>query len=206
MKKQFSIWNISLLFIASGVLAGCNQSENAEENGSGEEVNDTEVIQQAINEKMGVEAYVPKHEKYPATLATVEYFFMLEDGEEVLRDDPKQATVINQASTDELFEDFDVEAWEEENRSEVLYGEFFQGSAAVTLNILPEGGATLNDAELVEISGLEVQYQFLEREAGNSVIMLFEAGGTGYFILYSLINGQTEQDAKGFAQEIIESY
>ncbi|WP_422122728.1 hypothetical protein DHX103_13275 [Planococcus sp. X10-3] len=206
MKKHFKIWNTSLLFIAAGVLAGCNQSEVGEGNSSAEEINDTEFIQQAINEKLGVEAYVPKHEDYPATLASVEYLFTLEDGEEVVRDEPKQATVTYQASTEELFEGIDVEAWEEENRSEVLYGDFYQGSAAVTMNIRPQGGATLNDSELIEISGQEVQYQFLERENGNFVFMLFEAGGVGYFIIYLLIDGQTEEDAKGFAQEIIDSY
>lgn len=206
MKKQFKIWNISFLFIAAGVLAGCNQSENAEGKASGEEINDTEVIQRAINEKLDVEVYVPKHENYPATLATVEYLFMLEDGEEILRDEPKQATVTYQASTEELFEGVDVEDWEEENRSEVLYGDFYRGSAAVTLNIFPEGGATLGDADLIEISGEEVQYQFLERETGNFVMMMFDAGGAGYFIIYSLMDDQTEEDAKGFAQEIIDYY
>ncbi|MFD1029846.1 hypothetical protein [Metaplanococcus flavidus] len=206
MKKHFKIWNMSLLFIVAGVLAGCGQSEKAEGNGSAEEINDTEVIQQAISEELDVEAYVPKHDDYPATFAAVEYHFMLEGGEEVVRDEPKQATVTYQESTEELFEGIDVEAWEEENRSEVLYGDFYLSSSAVTLNIFPEGGATLSGSELIEIAGQEVQYQFIENEADGSVIMFFEAGGVGYSLYYLLIDGQTEEDAKGFAQEIIDYY
>ena len=206
MKKYLKIWNTPLVFVAAGVLAGCGQSENAEGSGSPEEKNDTEFIQQAINDKLGVQAYVPKHEDYPSTLATVEYLFTLEDGEEVVTDDIKQATVTYQESTDELFEGIEVETWEEENRSEVLYGDFYLSSSAVTLDIFPEGGATLNGSELIEIAGQDVQYQHIENDADGSVIMFFEAGGVGYALYYLLIDGQTEEDAKGFAQEIIEYY
>lgn len=205
MNKKFKIRNISFLFIVAGFLAGCIQSENTEENVLAEELSDTEEIQRAVNEELNIEAYVPRHDVYPATLAIIEYAFRLDDGEVVLTE-PRQATITYQASTDELFENMDVEAWEEENRSEVIYGEFYQGSAAIMMNILPNGVGTLQEAEIREISGQEVQYQLIETDAESSVMMLFEAGEIGYFIIYLLIDGQTEEDAKIFVQEIIEYY
>ncbi|HSI66070.1 MAG TPA: hypothetical protein VK947_01565 [Planococcus sp. (in: firmicutes)] len=181
------------LILVPTLLAGCG----ADATSSG--------IETRINDELGVDAHVPQTFDYPIGIASIEYGFHMEDGDVVL-DDPFFANIQYQLATEEPFEGIDREAWEEEHRSEIIYGDFYQEPSVVSMRISKDSFGSIIDAGTQTISGHVVQYQFLQRDANDIVIIGFDIENVGYLLNYQLIDGQTEEDAQAFASEIIEYY
>ncbi|TFD97083.1 hypothetical protein [Jeotgalibacillus sp. R-1-5s-1] len=179
------------------LIAGCGGNNS-------EEVT-LENLDSSVDDRLELDSYIPEIEGYPVGLATVESKTELnEDGEEVVTDEPRQAIVTYYQSMEEPIEDLDVDQWEKDNNSEVIYGDFYNDMTLASLSITPESAGTMQEAEEIEIEGHPVQY--MHSEEADAVFMHFDVNDAGYIVTYYLLDDRTEEDAINFAGEIISHY
>lgn len=93
--------------------------------------------------------------------------------------------------------------WEEDQRKKLIYGDFYQDPVAIDLTVYKGSVGSVNEAEVAEIEGHEVQYQYLERDHNDSAVYAMNFDSFGYMIIYHLIDGKTEEDATEFVSDII---
>ncbi|WP_100012110.1 hypothetical protein [Lentibacillus sediminis] len=182
-----------LLLVVLFVLAGCGQAY----------INTAEISGE-IDEYLGVTPYLPELD-YPIGHAHIEYNTTFEDGEPA-RGEPWKATIEYKVSQDEQVDDQFREAWEDEVPDrEIIYGELYMDQSAVLLSVYKDEAGTLQNAEVIEIVGHEVQYQHIQRGT-EAVIMLINFEDIGYEIQYLVEEEDIEEEAKAFAEEIINNH
>lgn len=186
MKKYSIIVALSLLVL----LISCSQGTSDSE---------TEVVQEKINEILGINPYIPQTD-FPFGSLLIGYEMDTEEGE-VSTGDPMQAEVIYYFSKDAPLDEEMKKAWGDE-RKELVYGDLFLDNTAIQMTISKGGIGEMMDAESIEIDGHEVQYQVINEEL-DVVIMGVDFDGYGYTIQYFLLEDETEEDAIAFAEEII---
>lgn len=180
-----------ILIVMLFLLVGCGQSTS----GSGD-------ISEEINEYLGVTPYLPETD-YPIGHVSIEYGpnpKAEDDGP--TKGEPINAQVEYNISQDEKVDEKSLEEWEESNRQEVIYGDLYMDGAAIMVTIFKGDGGEIKDADLIEIDGHEVQYQFIERNT-EAVIIRINFDGISYMIQYLAEENDIEEEAKEFAKEII---
>lgn len=181
---------VSLLLV---LLIGCGTS------------GDSEQLSDKINKQIGVEPYLPETE-YPINLAYIEYRTVLEDGEQV-KGDPLRARVEYGVSQEEKVDDEFLESWKEQHPDlEIIHGDLYMDQTAIGLSISPGGVGEITNADVNEIEGHEVDYQFIEREETQAVIIGIDFEDVGYMIEYQAEEDDIEAEAKAFAADIIKQY
>ncbi|MGP4072042.1 hypothetical protein ACTWQB_05755 [Piscibacillus sp. B03] len=165
----------------------------------------SEPLSDKINEQIGVKPYLPETE-YPINLAIIEYRTVLEDGEQV-KGDPLKARVEYGVSQEEKVDQEFLESWKEQHPDlEIIHGNLYMDQTAIGLSISPGGVGEMTNAEVIEIEGHEVDYQFIEREETQPVIISINFEDVGYMIEYQAEEDDIEEEAKAFAADIINHY
>ncbi|SDN63401.1 hypothetical protein [Alkalicoccus daliensis] len=188
MKTLFSLFVLLLLISACGTESSSGNQE----------------LEQIINEELGIEPFIPEYEPYPIGIATINYHTEVENREAV-QGEPSGAGVSYLTSKEEeldLDEDLKNE-WEDKQRKKLIYGDFYQDPVVIDLTVYKGSVGSVNEAEVVEIEGHEVQYQYLEREHNDYVVYAMDFDSFGYMIIYHLVDGRTEEDATEFVSDII---
>lgn len=174
------------------MLVGCDQSTDK-----------TVDINEPIEDALGITPYLPDTD-YPIGLITIEYSQIVDNGA-MTKGDPSMAKVHYLMSTDEMLDEDAKEAWEDnQSFEEIVYGDIYMDPVAIIMTIAPDGVGELMDAELIEIDGHEVQYQFISRET-ETVFIFMNFDDIGYQIQYSADTEDIEEEAKAFAEEIIKN-
>lgn len=188
MKKIILLFTILIL-----IVTGCGSSDVETE------------VSGIINDQLGISPYIPETDFEIGTVI-LEYIPGFEDR------DPRSA-VVNYFDSLEEKEPIDEdlkESWQESNlERELIYGDLYMEPNAISLEIFPDGVGTLVDSEIIEVAGLEIQYQFLERgidgRNSDTVFMLIDFEDVGYQIMYNVKSDDIEEEAKELAEDIIEN-
>lgn len=166
-------------------------------------ITETEKISQLLYDELGVIAYIPETD-YPISHINIEHRMTFEN-EEIKRGEPYQAHIEYKLELGERLDEEFKQIWQEEwPLMETVYGDLYMGKTAINLTVAPGGAGTLIDAEIIEIAGHHVQYQYLEREGDQFVIMIINFDDVGYYIEYLVQTETIEEEAKAFAKKIID--
>ncbi|WP_175615541.1 hypothetical protein [Piscibacillus halophilus] len=127
---------------------------------------------------------------------------------ERVRTHPKSAHISYLTSKKEPLSEEEIERWEEnEEFKKLIHGHLYLGSSiqAVDITIFKEGSARLRHGELIEIDDHEVEYNLTKGKEGHpdKAKMSIEFENVSYLIDYTIQEGESEEDAKSLAKEII---
>lgn len=169
----------------------------------GQSADKTADINEPIEDALGITPYLPETD-YPIGLITIEYSQIVDNGA-MTKGDPSVAKVHYLMSTDEIMDEEWKQAWEDKHPfEEIVYGDLYMDPTAIIVTIAPDGVGELTDAELIEIDGKEVQYQYISRDS-ETVFIAMNFDDIGYQIQYSADIEDIEEEAKAFAEEIIKN-
>lgn len=165
---------------------------------------DYENVANKLFERLEIQIQVPHHELYPIGSAQINYGLRLEDGKPQ-KGEPVGATVNYLVAKTEKIQMSEEQLlhFQENKRSELIYGDFYHDDTVITLDIFKDGFGEISSAEIIKIEGQDVQYQLLKTDHVDAVVLGFNLEGVGYIVLYQLIEGNTEEDAIQFVKFFI---
>ncbi|MEC5423513.1 hypothetical protein QGM71_08395 [Virgibacillus sp. C22-A2] len=176
-----------LLFLM--LFVGCSQGSD-----------ETDIITEKIDEELGISPYIPKVE-FPIGTVIVSYDFKVEN-EETVKGEPKSAVIEYLVSKENSLDEETKEEWEESEVKKVIYGELYTGQSAIQMTISKDAIGEISGADQIDIDGHEVQYLLVQEDV-DLVIMAMDFNDYGYTVQYSLVEGESEEDAISFLKDII---
>ncbi|WP_027963708.1 hypothetical protein [Halalkalibacillus halophilus] len=185
------------------------ESEGTEgESEEGSESAEQNELEQELQNHMNVDAYIPDPDDLTVGVATVGNGFPDEgENEETSPDgDPTEMNVTYLRSGEpDAVSDEEQADWEEMAQSEVVYGSLHQDREDILLSVLTEPHDYIQDAQVIELNDQEVDFMIHEAEDFEVAIFGTSFNDLHYIVEYYLVDGETEEDAKAFMEDIIEN-
>ncbi|QOY35519.1 hypothetical protein AWH56_023015 [Anaerobacillus isosaccharinicus] len=113
-----------------------------------------ESLEKLLSELVEIQIQISHHETYPIGSAQIKYGLKVEDGKPQ-KGEPVGATVNYLVAKTEKIEMNEEQLAHllENNRSELVYGDFYHDDTVITLDIFKDGFGEIASAEIIEIEG-----------------------------------------------------
>ncbi|QKS71289.1 hypothetical protein FLK61_31770 [Paenalkalicoccus suaedae] len=203
----------TVLVAGTILLVGCGENDPDEVNAPANESegNATETtsasaeITAIAEEQVGISPYIPEHEEYSIHYASVGSNREVDGNEVDYADERTDIDVFYGSGDPEAVDQELTDTWEERNGREIVYGDLTEDDQPISIMITAGGAVESSDAELVEISGAEVNQLVIPSGENEIVTMSYDAGDYGYFVHHIVDDENSIEDAEAFMSDIIDN-
>lgn len=163
-------------------------------------------LEEIISDKLGVQIYLPEHEKYPIDAVGIYYGPAFDENREMKRGNPVRAQIYYAKEPTELMDDDMIELMKQRGSEleEWIYQRYYMAETAFEISIYTMSLTITEESELMEIEGHSVEYILLERDHVDLHIFYVEMDGVVYTIDYRITDGMAEDEAFTFIHSFLQ--
>ncbi|MCD8510512.1 MAG: hypothetical protein LRY73_12000 [Bacillus sp. (in: Bacteria)] len=163
-------------------------------------------LEEIISDKLGVQIYLPEHEKYSIDAVGIYYGPAFDENREMKRGNPVRAQIYYAKEPTELMDEEMIELMKQRGSEleEWIYQRYYMAETAFEISIHTMSLTIMDDSELMEIEGHSVEYILLERDHVDLHIFYVEMDGVVYSIDYRITEGMEENEAFTFIHTFLQ--